>query len=179
MKAGLKKLGDRGTTAVSQELSQLHLRDTFEPLNQKNLSSAEHRSALESHLFLKEKRDATVKGQMVAGGNKQRGTIDKVAAHSPTAALESVMLTAAIDAAEGRNVAIVNIPNAFVQTKLEDETDMAIMIMHGRLAELLVQVAPEIYSKFVTINKSGQTVLFVKLKNALLVWLDACCIVVL
>jgi len=44
---------------------------------------------------------------------------------------------------------------------------MAIMIMRGRLAELLVQVAPEIYSKFVTINKSGQTVLFVKLKNAL------------
>ncbi len=104
---------------------------------------------------------------MVAGGNKQRGTIDKVAAHSPTTTLESVMLTAAIDAAEGCNVAIVDIPNAFVQTKLEDETDMAIMIMHGWLAELLVQVAPEIYSKFVTINKSGQTVLFVKLKNAL------------
>jgi len=77
------------------------------------------------------------------------------------------MLTAAIDAAEGHNVAIVDIPNAFIQTKLEDETDMAIMIMHGQLAELLVQVAPEIYSKFVTINKSGQTILFVKLKNAL------------
>ena len=77
------------------------------------------------------------------------------------------MLTAAIDAAKGRNVAIVDIPNAFIQTKLEDETDMAIMIMHGWLAELLVQVAPEIYSKFVTINKSGQTILFVKLKNAL------------
>jgi len=53
MKAGLKKLGDQDTTAVSQELSQLHLCDTFEPLNQKNLSTAEHRSALESHLFLK------------------------------------------------------------------------------------------------------------------------------
>jgi len=115
---------------------------------------------------------------MVAGGNKQRGTIDKVAVHSPTAALESVMLTAAIDAAEGHNVAIVDIPNAFVQTKLEDETDMAIMIMHGRLAELLVQVAPEIYSKFVT-NKSGQTVLFVKLKNALYGLMQPCCIVVL
>jgi len=33
MKAGLKKLGNRGTTAVSQELTQLHLRDTFEPLH--------------------------------------------------------------------------------------------------------------------------------------------------
>ena len=115
---------------------------------------------------------------MVAGGNKQRGTIDKVAAHSPTAALESVMLTAAIDAAEGRDVAIVDIPNAFVQTKLEDETDMAIMIMRGRLAELLVQVAPEIYSKFVTINKSGQTVLFVKTQKCT-VWPYAHCTVVL
>ena len=54
---------------------------------------------------------------MVAGGNKQRGTVDKVATHSPTATLESVMLTAAINAAEGHDVVIVDIPNAFVQTK--------------------------------------------------------------
>jgi hypothetical protein len=30
---------------------------------------------------------------MVAGGNKQRGKIDKLDASSPTAALESVLLT--------------------------------------------------------------------------------------
>ena len=56
---------------------------------------------------------------MVAGGNKQRNHIDKTDATSPTAALESVLLTATIDAKEGRDVAIVDIPNAFVTTRIE------------------------------------------------------------
>jgi len=126
MKVGLKKLGNRGTTAVSQELTQLHLCNTFEPLHQKNVSSVEHRSALKSHLFLKEKCIATVKGCMVVGGNKQRGTIDKVAAHSPTTALESVMLTAAINAAEGCNVAIIDIPKTFLHAVLLKEQQASI-----------------------------------------------------
>ena len=49
---------------------------------------------------------------MVAGGNKQRNHIDKTDATAPTAALESVLLTAIIEAKEGRDVAIVHIPNA-------------------------------------------------------------------
>jgi hypothetical protein len=51
---------------------------------------------------------------MVAGGNKQRGSIEKTEASSPTAALESVLLTAVIDAKEHRDVAVIDIPNAFV-----------------------------------------------------------------
>jgi hypothetical protein len=93
MKAGMKKFKERAEEAVSKELSQLHHRDTFEPVNPSNLSNEERKQVLESHLFLKEKRDASVKGRMVAGGNKQRGTIDKQDASSPTAALESVLIT--------------------------------------------------------------------------------------
>ena len=54
---------------------------------------------------------------------KQRGKIDKLDASSPTAALESVLLTAVIDAREGRDVAVIDIPNAFVQTRLEDDAE--------------------------------------------------------
>jgi hypothetical protein len=64
---------------------------------------------------------------MIAGGNKQRGKIYKLDASSPTAALESVVLTAVIDANKGRNVAVIDIPNAFVQTRLKDDADKAIM----------------------------------------------------
>ena len=56
---------------------------------------------------------------MVAGGNNQRGNIDKTDATSPTAALESVLLTSTIDAKEGRDVAIIDIPNAFVTTRIK------------------------------------------------------------
>ena len=39
--------------------------------------------------------------------------------------------------------------------------------MRGRLAKLLVKVAPNIYTKYVTVNSKGETVLYVKLLNAL------------
>ena len=41
------------------------------------------------------------------------------------------------------------------------------MRLRGKLAELLVKVAPKIYSKYVVINKKGKTVLYVRLLNAL------------
>ena len=98
MKAGLKGWGNKGKQEVSKELSQLHMQDTFRPINSKTLSKTEYEIVLESHLFLKQKRDQSIKGRMVAGGNKQRGNIDKTDATSPTSALESVLLTSTIDA---------------------------------------------------------------------------------
>jgi hypothetical protein len=38
-------------------------------------------------------------------------------------ATEAVLLTCIIDAEEGRDVAVVDIPNAFIQTKTEDKAD--------------------------------------------------------
>jgi hypothetical protein len=72
-----------------------------------------------------------------------------------------------IDAQERRDVATIDIPNAFVQTKLENEEDKAIMRLHGKLAELMVKVAPEIYRKHIHTTKNGERVLYVKLQNAL------------
>ena len=106
MKAGLKRWKEKGETAVTQELEQLHFRDTFEPINHKDLSKKDYDEVLESHL-LKEKRDQSLKGRMVAGGNKQRSLISAQEAASPTAALESVLITAAIDAKEDRDVAML------------------------------------------------------------------------
>ena len=167
MKAGMKHFGERGEKGVSSELKQLHLRETFDPVDPKSLTKEEYDQTLESHLFLKEKRDLSVKGRLVAGGDKQRATISKEDATSPTAALESVLLTATIDAAKGRDVAIMDIPNAFVQTKLKDKDGKVIMRMRGKLAELMVKTAPEIYSKYITFNLKGEMVLYVCLLNAL------------
>jgi hypothetical protein len=70
LKAGMKRLKERGEEAVTKELSQLHYRDTFEPIHPKELNDQERKEVLESLLFLKEIRDATIKGRMVAGCNK-------------------------------------------------------------------------------------------------------------
>ena len=82
-----KRWGNKGKQAFSKELLQLHMRDTFRPINSKTLSKSEYDKVLESHLFLKQKRYYSIKGIMVAGGNKQRGHIDKTDATSPTVAL--------------------------------------------------------------------------------------------
>ena len=100
---------------------------------------------LESHLFLKEKRDGTIKERTVAGGNKQRGYISKEDASLPTVASESVLLSCIIDAEEGRDVAVIDIPNAFIQARVEDEKYMAIIKIRGILVDILVDLAPDVY----------------------------------
>jgi hypothetical protein len=72
-------------------------------------------------MFLKEKQNGSLKGRTVAGGNKQRDYISKEDASLPTVATEAVLLSCIIDAKEGRDVAVIDIPNAFIQTRVEDE----------------------------------------------------------
>ena len=67
-------------------------------------------------------------------------------------------MTAAIDAKEVQDVAIIDIPNAFVKTRIEDDNDIVIMRLRGKLAELMTTTAPEIYRKHVTINRNGEQV---------------------
>jgi hypothetical protein len=63
-----------------------------------------------------------VKGRGCADGRKQRKYIAKEDASSPTVATESVFITAVIDAEEGRDVAVVDIPGAFMQANMDEET---------------------------------------------------------
>ena len=106
--------------------------------------------------------DAAYSLSMVDRGNKQRGTIDKEDATSPTAALESVLLTSTIDAAEERYVAVIDIHNAFIQTRIKNDEDKVVLFLRGKLADLLIETAPEIYRKHITINRNGETVLYVR-----------------
>jgi hypothetical protein len=58
------------------------------------------------------------------GQNKQQDYISKEDASSPTVATEAILLSCIIDAKEGRDVAVIDIPNAFIQTRVEDEGDV-------------------------------------------------------
>jgi hypothetical protein len=64
-------------------------------------------------------------------------------------------------------VAVVGIPNAFIQTKIQDEVDMAIIKLRGILVDMLVDIAPNIYSPFVTNPKGHAKQLIVQCKNAI------------
>jgi hypothetical protein len=123
LKAATKKWGDEAKYAVTAEMKQLHWSNSYTPKHWHELSKGqeEKHAILESHIFVEEKRDGKLKARKVIGGNKQRDYITKEDASSPTVLAEAVMLTCAIDALEGRDVAVVDIPNEFVQTVIEDE----------------------------------------------------------
>ncbi len=73
------------------------------------------------------KQCGKVKACKVAGGNKQRNYIAKEDASSPTCVNKSVQLTCSINAKENRETAVINIPNAFIQTVVQDEKDKVII----------------------------------------------------
>ena len=103
----------------------------------------------------------------MAGGNKQRGYISKEDSSSPTVATESVLLTCIIDAEEGRDVAVIDIPNACVQMNVEDEKDTAFIKIRGVLVDILVEIAPDVYQPYVTKDRKGVEQLLMQCQNAL------------
>ena len=92
LKKGLKEFGKKGYDAAFGEIKQLHDRVVFRPVNVSDLSPQEKKRALESLIFLVEKRDGRVKGRACANGSTQREYINKEDAASPTAVTESILL---------------------------------------------------------------------------------------
>jgi hypothetical protein len=90
--------GNKATHAAEAEMKQFSWRNSFKPIRWSELSDKQRAMVLESHMFMKQKQTGRIKGRTVAGGNKQRGFIDKEDASSPTVATESVVLTSVIDA---------------------------------------------------------------------------------
>ena len=84
------------------------------------MTSEERRPALESLMFLEEKRSGKIKGRMCANGSIQRSRYKKGEAMSPTVSNDAVLITSAIDAHEGRDVAVLDIPGAFLHAEMDD-----------------------------------------------------------
>jgi hypothetical protein len=118
-------------------------------------------------MFFKQKRDGKIKGRTVAGGNNHRDYKSKEDASATMVATESVLLSCIIDAKEERDVAVVDIPNAFVQTRVENEKDMAFIKIRGILVDILVEIAPDVYKSYVSKDKKGSKQLLVQCQNAL------------
>jgi hypothetical protein len=53
---------------------------------------------------------------------------------------------------------------AFVNTDVNEEV---IMVLKGDLAEMMIQVTPGVYRKYVAADKKGNKILYVKLQKAL------------
>ncbi len=170
IKPSIAKLGLEPTMKLSKaEMKQIHMRDSFRPKHYRELTPKQKARMVESFIFLKEKKDGTLKARAVLGGNVQRDYITKEKASLPTAYTEAVILTAIADAKEERDVATVDLPNAFCQTVITnaDAQHRIIVRLRGALVDLLVEIAPNFYGPYVTINKKGKKILLIQCMNAL------------
>jgi hypothetical protein len=164
LEKGICEWGNRGKDAAFKEVEQLHMHSTFKPVKEAHLMDEERAKAIGSLIFLKEKNDGTIKGRACADGRKQCSDPMQTGARSPMVSLESVLLTAVVDACEEHDVVIVDIPNTFVQTDMDGKK--VIIKLRGSLADLLVQVALELYSPYV-VMENGMVVLCIELLKAL------------
>jgi len=115
-------------------------------------------------MFLKEKRDRTIKAIGCADGRSQHEYTTKAETSSTTVSLEAMMMSCAIDAREGRHVAVTDIPGAFLHADMEEDVHM---LLEGTIAELIVKLDPSLYRKYIWENRKGKPMLYIKLKKAL------------
>ena len=78
-------------------------------------------------------------------------------------AIQSLLVTCIVDHIENWDVAIVNIPGAFLQAEMDEWVHMK---FEEKWAELIVILDPKMYWKFVQ-HEGGKSILYFELKKAL------------
>jgi hypothetical protein len=150
------------------EMQQLHDRKCFNPIKANSLSPSERKRVMESLIFLVEKKDGRIKARHCANGSTQRQWMSREDVSSPTVSTESTLLTAVIEAEEGRDVATCDIPNAFVQTEVEErdkDGNRTVMRIRGELVDILCKMDP-VYDDY-WIFEGTNKVLYVHITKAI------------
>jgi hypothetical protein len=143
LKQGIKKFGKQGIAAVHKEMKQIHDQVVFEPISIEEMTKREKKKAMESLIFLTEKRDKPVKARVCANGSTQRAYISREEASSPTAALEAIM-----------------------QTKIALDGDKIIMKIRRQLVDILLELCPGLYDDCV-IDEGKHKIMYVRMLKAL------------
>jgi hypothetical protein len=114
----------------------------MEPKHAAELSPEQKREALAYLMFRKRKRCGKIKGCGCADGWKQRAYTAREDAASPTVATESIFLTTVIDALEGWDVAVLDVPCAFMQADM----DKLVHVQFTRkMVDLLMEIDQRMY----------------------------------
>jgi hypothetical protein len=123
-------------------MKQLHDRVVFKPIHIEELTELERKRAMESLIILVEKRDGTIRGRTCANGSTHRAYTDRDEAACPTS---MIIITGAIDAKQRRDIMTADIPNAFVQTRIDEKEvgERIIMMICGLLVDMLSELSPE------------------------------------
>ena len=123
--------------------------DTYKPIIKSSLTIEDRRKSLASLMFIAKKRNGDIKARKLKDGSKQRtyDGYDKSDGLSPTVSTDSIFLIGMVYAREKRTIEILDIANAFLHA---ENNEKILMLLRGKLAEMMLQVDPIMYRKYVT-----------------------------
>ena len=169
-KKGIKKYGKRAIAAILKEFTQLDKgavpgKPVVEPVDATTLSYDVKKRALEAVNLIAEKRSGDIKGRTCADGSKQRRYLraDETVA-SPTVSLEALLCSLIIDAHEERDVAIFDVPGAYLHAEVPEDK-----MIHMKLRDDFVDIMCEVNDKYTPFihYENGKKVLYLKVLRAL------------
>ena len=170
---GFKKYGQPAIAAIVKEFTQLNEgavpgKPVVRPVDAATLSPMEKKKALPAVNLIKEKFNGELKGRTCADGSRQRQYLrqDESVA-SPTAALESLIVSLLIDTYEKRDVGTYDVPGAFLQASLSPKpnNERVLMRLVGNFVDIMCKVNPE-HTKNV-IYENGRKVLYMEVLQAI------------
>ena len=115
------------------------------PTDASTLAEVEKQKALPAVNLIEEKWNGVIKGRACVDGSKQRKYLKQdESVASPTASLESLLVSLLIDTYEGRDVRTY-VPGAYLQVRLapKDDNERVLMKLRGNFVDIICKVNPE------------------------------------
>jgi hypothetical protein len=145
VKKGINLFGYDAILSVVKEVKQMLDQDVWEGQDSKELTTEEWKTVINSMIFLKEKFTAEglfqkLKARLVAGGHQQKKELFEDTKTAPTVATQSVFMIAAIAATEGRAVAAVDVPGAFLKAPISKDDPPIWMKLDQFLTAVLIRL---------------------------------------
>ena len=167
---GMKLFGERAVAACMKEFSQLAHgvmpgKPVIVAVNNKDLTAEDRMKALEAVNLIKQKRCGKVKFRSCADGSNQWKYLrEDENISSPTLQLESLFISLIIDVLENRDVAIFDIPGAYLHAEMPEDK-MVLIKFRGQFAEIMCKVDPSHQNNIV--YEKGKKVLYVRVVRAI------------
>ena len=133
---GIKLHGAKAVAAMFKEYKQLDDLEVLGSLNPDLLTPDQKRNALRAVNLIKIKRCGKVKGRTCADGSPQRKYVSRDEDTSPTLSIEALMGLLLINAFEGRDVVIFDVPGAYLHAKIPD-SKFAILKIEGEFVDIM------------------------------------------
>ena len=168
----IKLFKERGVVAMIKGFTQLDQgafpgKPVVEPLVAESLSNDEVKMAMEAVNILKEKRNGIIKGRTCVDGSRQKRYLrSKDSISSLTVSTKGIIGSFVIDAYKEREIAIINIPGAYLHADMEHKENRRVILkLQDEFVEYMCQANPK-YLPYVLIIKDRKT-LYLKLLRAL------------